>query len=77
MSKGIRKNRFLLFVGLQWNQIDDTGAKALGRSLTRNTALKGMFLMGNPITKTGAQILVEGMYMYIHSHWLCQLMTEL
>ena len=60
IAKGIRRNRFLLFIGLQWNRIDDAGAKALGRALTRNTALKGMFLMGNPISKTGAQILVEG-----------------
>jgi len=60
MAKGIRKNKFLLYLGLQWNQIDDMGAQQLGKAITRNTALRGMFLMGNYVTSEGARLILEG-----------------
>jgi Ran GTPase-activating protein (RanGAP) involved in mRNA processing and transport len=53
VSKGLVKNKSLQFLGLQYNDITNTGALYLGKSMRSNMALKTLYLFGNRINEQG------------------------
>lgn len=60
ICKALAKNKWLLFLGLEWNDITNEGARALGEVLTLNNTLRAIHLLGNHVDQEGLEAMIAG-----------------
>lgn len=59
ICRGLARNKSLIFIGIQWNDLTNDCARRIGEAIVTNTSLRAIHVLGNHINLEGIKAIVD------------------